>query len=259
MKHPRKPGKWWGLACAVGLLIGLVVFAPARWLAHAVAQASQGRVQLVNPQGTVWRGQADVVLSGGPGSQQQLGLPGGLHWQLQPRWSGIGPALQLQLRAPCCTPTPWAIWVHWQSGAARLALQNSTSSWPVEWLAGLGTPWNTINLQGRLHLQTTELEWLWRSSGKHEQQGSLKVQALDLASSLSTLRPLGSYELQLTPNALQLRTLKGDLALTGQGHWDAGRFRFQGWAEANAASVSALSNLLNILGRRDGLRAQITF
>lgn len=257
--HPRK--RWAVVACLLGLLLGTLFFAPAQWLALAVNRGSQGRVLLLNAQGTVWRGQADWVLSGGAGSQTQLGLPGGLRWHIQPRWDASGPLLQLAMAAPCCMPRPWLLQVGWSgglSGRGTIRLQDAQSTWPAGWLAGLGTPWNTVNLQGHVQVNTHGVALPWPVLGQALTfQGSVQAQAFDLSSSLSTLRPLGSYEVNVSSRALELRTLKGDLALSGQGHWENGRLHFKGLAEANPGSASALSNLLNILGRREGLRAHI--
>jgi general secretion pathway protein N len=257
--HTRK--RWAVLACVLGLLLGMLVFAPAQWLALAVNRGSQGRVLLLNAQGTVWRGQADWLLSGGSGSQTQLGLPGGLRWQIQPRWDASGPGLQLVLVAPCCTPRPWLLQMGWSgglTGRGTITLLDAQSTWPAGWLAGLGAPWNTVNLQGHVQVNTHGVSLPWPLPGKALAfQGSVQAQAFDLSSSLSTLRPLGSYEVNISSRAIELRTLKGDLALSGQGRWENGRLHFKGVAEASQDSASALSNLLNILGRRDGLRAHI--
>ncbi|NDC61362.1 MAG: type II secretion system protein N, partial [Betaproteobacteria bacterium] len=59
---PLKPGQRgmrWGVW--LGIWLGVVVFAPARWLALGVDAASQGRVQLRDAQGTLWRGHAQWV------------------------------------------------------------------------------------------------------------------------------------------------------------------------------------------------------
>jgi general secretion pathway protein N len=85
-----------------------------------------------------------------------------------------------------------------------------------------------------------------------------------LSSRLSTLRPMGSYRLQLqghqgtTPMQVQLDTLSGQLHLQGRGEWIGERWRFEGEARADPAVEAALSNLLNVLGRRQGNKAQLT-
>jgi general secretion pathway protein N len=75
---------------------------------------------------------------------------------------------------------------------------------------------------------------------------------------------MGSYRLQLqgsigsAPMQVQLDTLSGRLQLQGHGEWTGERWRFQGEASAEPAFEAALSNLLNVLGRRQGNKAQLT-
>ena len=91
---------------------------------------------------------------------------------------------------------------------------------------------------------------------------------------LSTLEPLGSYRLALqgTPPGqapdpqtgstesalLTLSTLEGALLLSGNGTWGAKGLNFRGEATARDAGDEALTNLLNIIGRRDGARSVIS-
>jgi general secretion pathway protein N len=264
-RRPRqqpKPGQrlYW-LAATLGLAMGAVVFAPARLLALLVPEASGQQVRLLNPRGTIWSGRTDLVLSGGAGSREAAALPRGLSWQLTPAWSA-GPAIRLRLNAPCCTPQGLDLRLSWSGGSTRLQLERHASSWPAAWLTGLGAPWNTVDLQGRLQLQTegSGVEW---TRGRWRLNGPFELQALDLASSLSPLKPLGSYRLSVEPDAggsplIRLDTLDGALRLSGEGQWNGGRLRWRGLAEAAPDSVDALSNLLNILGRRDGARAHIS-
>jgi general secretion pathway protein N len=96
-------------------------------------------------------------------------------------------------------------------------------------------------------------------------QGLVELQAQGLSSRLSTLKPMGSYRVQLrgTPEGtatpeLQLSTLQGPLQLQGQGQWIGSRLRFSGEARADEGAESALSNLLNIIGRRQGARSLLS-
>jgi general secretion pathway protein N len=92
-------------------------------------------------------------------------------------------------------------------------------------------------------------------------EGSMSLETPGLVSSLSTLRPLGSYRLQVQggePTTLDLRTLEGSLQLQGTGRWTAAHLRFVGEARADGAHEAELSNLLNIMGQRDGARSVIT-
>lgn len=246
-----------------GLLAALVFFAPARWLADRVTSATGGQVQLVNARGTVWSGQADLVLTGGEGSRTQTALPQGLRWQLRPTLASGSPAMALRLTAPCCTSEPMALTVVPRLGGAELRVAQSSSRWPAELLTGLGTPWNTLRMEGQLTLQTPGLTLRW-DQGRASLQGEAAIEAVDLVSRLSTLRPLGSYRMSVRADAegstttLELQTLQGQLQLQGSGQWVGGRLRFEGVAQAAPGSEAALANLLNIVGRRQGQRSLLT-
>lgn len=268
--------KRWALAgAAVGALWALVSFAPAAWLARGVAQGTEGRLLLSEARGTVWRGSAVLVLTGGAGSRDASALPGRLHWTL-----GLdGAALALRARQACCIEGELKLRVVPGWGRLRLELPGQPGAaagappalvllgqWPARWLVGLGTPWNTLQPSGTLQLSSAGLvaeavQGRWTFSG----QGELQLRGL--ASTLSTLEELGSYRLMLqggTPGdpqgvaALQLSTTSGVLQLSGSGQWSASKLRFQGQASAAPGSEAALGNLLNIIGRRQGALSLIS-
>ncbi len=248
--------RWAGAGALFGLLLALLVFAPAHWLATGVERATGGRVLLLDPRGTVWNGSAQLLLTGGADSRDAARLPGLLHWQLQPRLWGLG----LSLYASCCTSAPMHLQLRPRWGGASLDLGDSQSSWPAQLLAGLGTPWNTVQPAGQLLLSSRGLR-LDLIEGRLSMQGDARLDALELSSRLSTLRPLGSYRLTLQGGAstrLQLDTLSGSLQLRGEGQWIGSRVHFTGKAEAAPEREEALSNLLNIIGRREGAQSIIT-
>jgi general secretion pathway protein N len=239
----------------LGLLLALVVFAPARWITSVVNQRSEGRVLLEDARGTVWDGSAILSLTGGAGSLDAATLPSRLGWQLQPSWTG----LKLQLTATCCLAQAWAWQLQPQWGGAKLSLSDTPSLWPAQMLSGWGTPFNTLALQGQLALTSTGFTLAW-SAGRLQVGGQVQLEAQGLSSRLSNLRPMGSYRLALaggTTPGLQLDTLSGPLQLSGRGQWVGGKLQFNGEATSAAEHQSALSNLLNIIGRRDGARSVI--
>ena len=88
--------------------------------------------------------------------------------------------------------------------------------------------------------------------------GLLRLQALDVSVRLSTLRPLGSYQLDVQGGErtrLALTTLNGRLQLSGQGHWQGQGLVFSGEASAEPEHEAALNNLLNLMGQRQGSRS----
>jgi general secretion pathway protein N len=253
----REPPWGWALAGAlVGLLFAGIAFAPARWLAAGVARMTEQRVILSEPRGTVWEGSAQLILTGGPGSSDAAALPGRAAWTLAPRLDG----LVGHLRAECCTPQPIGLRMHWRPGAMRMEVGDGVSQWPARVLAGLGTPWNTLQIEGDLRMTTRGLSVEW-SAGRPAIAGRAELEALRVASRLSTLRPMGSYRITVqggTPATLRLDTLDGSLRLTGNGRWVGSRLHFNGEATAAPDREAALANLLNIIGRRSGARSIIT-
>lgn len=248
------------VAAVLGLVLATLLFAPARWAGMALAAATGGRVELINPRGSLWAGQADLLLTGGPGSRDLAALPQGLRWRLTPTWSA-GPALRLALHLPCCAPQGISSRLRPLAGGLEWVLEPGQSRWPTAVLAGLGTPWNTLLLDGELRLSSPGLQVRW-VQGRTQVEGSLQIDALDLGSRLSTLAPLGSYRLMLAApvdedTRLTLNTLEGALLLRGEGQWVGGRLRFKGEAQASEDHEAALSNLLNIVGKRSGRRSLI--
>ena len=242
----------WGMA--LGLLLAVVLHAPAQWLAIGVNAASRGHVQLRDAQGTVWRGDAQWVLTSGPGGHDALALPQRLHWQLRPQWNG----LQLTLNAACCTPQPVLLQLQPVWLGLQVALSSPRSLWPAQWLSGLGAPWNTLALDGVLQLQSQELRWTWRSQEPQALlDGSAQLQLQGLSSGLSTVKPLGSYSLRLQGGpqpSVVLATTEGQLLMQGRGAFGARGFSFEGEARANTGHETALANLLGVLGQRVGNR-----
>lgn len=245
------------LGAITGLLLACLLFAPARWLGTALDWSTAGQVRLVNTQGSVWRGQGDLLLSGGAGSRTESALPQGLRWRLQPSWAEGRPAMALGLETPCCSPRPMNLMLTPRLKGWTVRVAAFGSQWPAVLLAGLGTPWNTLRPEGLLALQSSGLS-VQLEGGRLALQGSLQVDAQDMSSRLSTLRPLGSYRVKLdaTPDGhsakLRLSTLRGGLQLQGSGQWIGGRLRFLGDAQAAPGREAALENLLNIIGPRRG-------
>lgn len=254
-RHSTAPWSWAAAGVLLGCLLTLLYQAPAHWLTGPLQAALDERLVFVDTQGTVWNGSARLGLTGGAGSHDAATLPGRMNWKIRPSWSG----LVAQLHADCCMQQAWRLSVQPNWGGASVALDDSLSQWPAQWLIGLGTPWNTVQAQGQLTLSTQALTLQW-AAGRLLMGGRAQVDAAQMSSRLSTLKPMGSYRLVLLGGAtptLTLATLEGSLQLSGSGRWVGSRLRFEGLASAVPERQEALSNLLNIIGRRDGARAII--
>jgi general secretion pathway protein N len=260
----RGAGLRWAIAGGVvGLMVGLIAFAPAAWLAGAVASATGDRVLLSDARGTIWSGSALPILTGGAGSRDASALPGRLEWSLVP--SGFG--VELRARQSCCLNG--TVVVKLKPGLGRMSATvipagTWVGQWPSAWLAGLGTPFNTMQLGGAVRLATPGFT-VESAQGRWHLEGRADIDLENVSSRVTTLDTLGSYRLTLDgsaaesgPARLTLSTREGPLQLTGNGTWGAGGVRFRGEARAAAADEAALSNLLNIIGRRDGSRSVIS-
>lgn len=251
----RAPWAWAVGGSLLGVIAALLLNAPASWLAWGVYKATGQRVVLDDVRGTIWNASAQLTLSGGPGSLDEKTMQGRLRWQALPILQG----LRVSVQADCCMQQAWHVRLLPGWSGLRLSLADHSSNWPAELMTGLGTPWNTIQAQGSLRLRSQGLELQW-AAGRLSVNGQLQLDAIDMSSRLSTLRPMGSYRLVLqgggTPT-LALSTLGGALQLSGQGQWVGERLRFNGQASASAGFESVLSNLLNIIGRRQGERSII--
>ena len=257
-RHIAAPPPWgWALlGSALGLAVALVFFAPAAWLGAALPALSSGRLLLQDTRGTLWTGSGRLLLTGGSGSRDLSALPGRLDWRLRPSWAG----LTLALNAPCCTPAPMLgrLRIGWQ--IQEIQLDDAVSQLPAALLVGLGTPFNTIQAEGSLRLSTQQLV-LQRFDGRLAFTGTAQLQALDISSRLSTVTPMGSYQLVYiggSAPSLALSTLSGALKLSGTGNWVGARLRFNGLASVEPELLGAFTNLLNIIGRRQGSQSIIT-
>jgi general secretion pathway protein N len=256
--------RWAVAGVVVGLLLGLVVFAPAAWLAEAVASATHQRVLLTDARGTLWSGSAVPVLTGGPGSRDASALPGRMDWTLGVR--GLG--FELLARQSCCLNN--TVTLQLKPGLGRMnvvvlpAAGGWIGQWPSAWLGGLGTPFNTLQLGGVIRVTTPGISFE-SVQGRWLVRGRADIELMNASSRLSTLDSLGSYRLTLNGDAsnaggaqLTLATTEGALQLDGTGTWGANGVRFRGEARAASGDDAALSNLLNIIGRRDGARSVIS-
>jgi general secretion pathway protein N len=266
---PRSSTRWAWTGAGIGLMLAFITQAPAHWLTHAIEQASGERMLLPDAQGTVWNGSAQWVLNEGPLNiaatantarpASTTSLPTRVTWQLGPRmdWDNFRLNFSATVASACCTPQPVRVDVSPLWRGLRVQVSDHTSNWPASWLVGLGAPWNTVQPEGQMQLRTMQLQWS-RQAGTETLLGQVELQMQQLSTRLSTLRPLGSYRVRVQGGdavALTLDTLEGSLLLQGTGQLLNGRVHFSGEASAAPDAEAALSNLLNILGQRQGAKS----
>ncbi len=237
----------WLAAGILSVALTVLAFFPASWVAAALERQTAGRLTLGDAQGTLWRGSA--FLGGAASGNDAVTplLPGRFTWRVSPLIL-LG-QVEAQLENAAALSQPVSIggsWSQWQVGPAALTL-------PAERLAALGAPLNTIQLSGRMRLSWSQLQ-LSRQGQQVDLAGSMRLELDDIASRLSSIKPLGAYLLAMDwqgqKMGLTLNTLKGPMLLSGSGALQNGRLQFSGKAEAEAGQEEKLATLLNLLGQR---------
>lgn len=238
---------FWLLAGTVTVALTTLAFFPVAWLAAMVETQTAGRLTLGDAQGTLWRGSAFVGGAASGSDAITPLLPGRFAWQLSPLVL-LG-QVKAELENPAALSQPVTVsgsWTQWLVSPASIAL-------PAERLAALGAPLNTLQPSGQMRLSWEPLQ-LARLDGTVEISGTMHLAMEDIASRLSPIKPLGSYDLMLAwqgrQAAVTLKTVKGAMLLSGSGVFSNGRLQFSGAAEAAAGQEEQLANLLNLLGQR---------
>jgi general secretion pathway protein N len=205
------------LYCAVGALaylVAIVATLPASWISRALERASQDRLLVRAPTGTLWAGSARVYARERSGPPLELGE---LRWKTA--WNGL-------LAAKLASDVAFANaerTVRVELSFAGLSVQGLDLALPSRVLATFVPGLETFGPGGELHVRSeslrvdndsilgvAELEW--------RQVRLSRAPGLDLGSHVAKLRGAGSRV------DIELATLDGPLRLSGKGSWnrDAG-------------------------------------
>lgn len=238
-------------------LLMLAALAPASLVSALVLQTGVPSISLLAPSGRLWNGQAEIWLHAGQ-AQQAVSL-GTLAWHLQ---SGLSAQPRLQLR-----------WNGQSAGLIKLKLLDLTHfsvqvqqlklSLPADTLGKLSPLLMPLGLQGHLYLECPD--FALDGQGWH---GTCKARLAQVQSSLTSIRPLGDYQLTLLADGQQatlaIDTLQGKLQLQGTGQLmltpvttshplsmlpaTPESLNIQGIASTDAEHQQGLQGLLRVLG-----------
>jgi general secretion pathway protein N len=237
----------WLLFGVLSIALSLLFFLPASWFALVLEKQTGGRIVLGDVQGSFWRGSAFVGgASGNAGAVTPL-FPGRFSWHISP--AILFGQLKVEFENSAVMATPIQVtgdWSRWRISPGSLSL-------PPERLEGLGAPLNTIGPSGKCRLTWNALD-IASVNQQIELTGVMQLELSDMASRLSSIKPLGSYRLDFSWRGsraeLDLVSLQGPLLLSGKGNMEGGRFSFSGKAFAADGQEDKLANLLNLLGQR---------
>jgi len=232
----------WAVAGGLASAATLAVLAPAAWIAPQFARATNGHVNLVDPAGSLWHGSATLMLAPGADRSASTLLPGRVEWRTR-FWPLLTGRVRMQMRQTEAMPEPVTLDATWRGAA----LSAGTMAVPASLLAGLGTPFNTMDLQGDMRVGWSD----WRLFGQ-DAFGQLTVTIDSMSSRMSRVKPLGSYRAVLQAKGssadLDLTTTQGPLFLDGHGAFGAASASFRGTAHAAPEQQANLAGLLNLLG-----------
>ncbi len=237
----------WSLAGIISIVLTTLAFFPAAWLGAMVETQSAGRLTLGDAQGSVWRGSAFIAGAANGNEPVTALLPGRFSWRISPMILLGQTDIELQnsdvlSQAMHVTGS----WSQWQISPAEILIG-------AERLSSLGAPLNTIQPSGQMRLSWQPLQ-LAKQNGSIEMNGTANLAMNDIASRLSPVKPLGSYNLTMDWNGQQaqmlLKTIKGAMVLNGSGTLSNGRLQFSGTAQAATGQENRLTNFLNLLGQR---------
>lgn len=234
------------IVAGLSVFITVMVMLPAAWIVPQFTRVTAGHVNLVDPAGSLWRGSATLMLAASSDGSGATLLPGRVEWTTAflPLLTGRVRMTMRQTEA-----MPDAVLVD-------ASLRGSTMSAgaiavPATLLAGLGAPFNTLDLDGNVRLAWSP----WRVFGT-DAFGRLTVTLAEMSSRVSLVKPLGSYEAVLqaqgASSTLDLSTQKGPLLLDGHGTFSRASASFNGTASATPDQRENLAGLLNLLGRPTG-------
>ena len=219
----------------------LIVTAPASLLAKMVESRSNGQFVLANAAGSLWQGSATPAIRQRAGSLLVLEK---LHWDL---------ALLPLFGGKMVTSFRWDNVVQAQPMQATLSfsqieLRNALVPLPAVIIGELMPMLQPAQLSGQLQIRSEQLTF-----SKSGINGNAQAEWLNAGSVLSTVNPLGSYNINLTGAGerldMTLLTTSGMLLLEGSGNFTREQgLKFQITARAAEDSKGRLDELLNNLG-----------
>ena len=235
-----------GIAAYAVFLLATI---PASIVASRAANASGGAVQLTDPRGTLWNGQARATVL----------APGGVvvidrvKWRFAPSALAAGHVAFDIVAAGRGVDATFTL----GRGLSRWIVAAADARIDAAVIAALAPLLGASHPEGTVTIATSGL----RVKDDGQARGKLTATWTGAALSLSEVRPLGQYSLEATaedgPAAFSVTTKEGALRISGHGTYTApAAISFTGEARGEGDQARALEPLLDLLGakRPDGAR-----
>lgn len=240
IRHPRR---WLIATGIVAYFIFLLATLPAAWLAFAFSRASANQVFLLQPRGSAWSGQAQLVLATPAATPVYIGA---LRWSLSP-WRALTLSVHARITLQRKEDLAQATVDLRRSGLTLTGLQADLD---VTKLASLAPAASFLGVGGRVIVHAPMLHLSPDGLG-----GNARVEWNDARIATLGSRPFGSYRARVTADKdtlhLDLQSATGVLRIQGSGSWapfTTGQMVFQGTVESlnpDRIPASALSMIGN--------------
>ncbi len=232
-----------GLIATLSIAILLIALNfPISWVSSIISKQSQCKINLESPQGTIWSGNTSISLGNlinGTCSEKAFVTERII-------WSTSCHPLKISCEiivTSSMLSKPGRILVT----PSKSILSSNELSLPAKILQDLGAPWNTIKPEGQL-----TLTWQDLTIENKNYSGMVKLTITDGGSQLSSVKPLGDYQVNvssLSTRSFEVKTLKGALEITGKGSLTGHGIEFTGEAIAKPEYKEALIGLLSVIGK----------
>ena len=241
----KKRGLLYIIFGLVFYLLFLIIEMPASWFAWGLNRYTSGTVRLDPITGGLWHGNGKLVIYYPQTTPHDFGQA---EWSINPFWLLTG---RVQLTLQTNTPDR-QIKTMLSITKGNLSIKDADAAFPAAFVSQLYPPAALIGPQGQVRLRASELAF-----GQQNLEGSATLEWQGAGSSLSNVRPLGDYRLEIVGAGkaanLKLSTVRGALELTGQGQWQtqSGQVQLTGSATPRERA-GELEPLLKLIGEDMG-------
>lgn len=248
----------WLLIIGIALVVtGIALWQlPVKWFRGTISNATQCKVLLADPSGTIWQGGTAIGFSepalDGQSCRPPMAMTERFYWLTGCSFRQRACTIRLETAA---LRTPLIVSLNLDG----ITIQEDEIHLPAEILEVLGAPWTILHPRGDLTARWSDIRFT-----QHGNNGSIRANLDGLSSPVSLIRPLGSYtvDASLSDNGVHytLNTSEGPLILSAEGIIsNDGKASGQGEASATPESQESLNGLLGLIGRRQGNTYKLIF
>lgn len=234
------------------VVAGVIVWQiPATWGAAFFSGKPNCQLVIHQAQGSIWNGSAAIgtsILDADSGvCREPHVISPRIHWVNSCSFTAMNCTVRL-------TSSAFLNSLELIINSNSLSVGAGEITLPMHSIEMMHSPWSTIQARGTITMKWSGL--FFSGAQLTQSVGLVKISLDDISSTLSLVKPLGSYDVDwdmASPSKnWTLRTKNGPLLVNGSGNLTAAGVTFSGFASASTGSHDALAGLMSILGRRQG-------